>query len=230
MEKHSPEKESLVTPPVAERAGSLRSLVTEVRQCRICVEHPDKGRALGHEPRPIIQVGSSARICIVGQAPGIRAHKSGIPFSDPSGVRLRQWLDMDEKVFYDPKRIAILPMGFCFPGFDAHGGDLPPRPECARTWQMKLMNQLPNLQLLLLVGRYAQQWHLNRLQAPEELARLGVNDTVRHWREIYDNPAIQPRCMVLPHPSWRNSGWLNRNPWFESELLVEVRREVHKLI
>lgn len=205
-------------------------LAAAIRQCRICVEHPDKGRPLDHEPRPVLQVSRTARICIAGQAPGIRAHESGIPFSDPSGVRLRQWMGIDEPTFYDASRIAILPMGFCFPGFDAHGGDLPPRPECARTWQTRLMAELPDLQLLLLVGGYAQRWHLKRMQAPPELARLGVNDTVMHWREIHDNPALVPRCIVLPHPSWRNSGWLNRNPWFEVELLVELRRAVHGLL
>lgn len=208
---------------------SLNELAAAVRQCRICIDHPDKGRTLDHEPRPVFQVARSARICIASQAPGTHAHESGIPFSDPSGVRLRQWLDIDESVFYDAARIAILPMGFCFPGLDAHGGDLPPRPECARTWQAKLMAELPELQLLLLVGSHAQRWHLQRLHAPKELARLGVNDTVMHWREIYKS-AITPRCIVLPHPSWRNSGWLNRNKWFEAQLLPELRQLVHALL
>ena len=208
----------------------LDALADEIRKCRICLEHPDKGRALNHEPRPVFQLSASARICIAGQAPGIRAHESGVPFSDPSGVRLRQWLDIDENTFYDARRIAILPMGFCFPGLDAHGGDLPPRPECARTWRDRLMTQMPDLRLLLLVGGHAQRWHLQRLHAPRELARLGVNDTVAHWRSIYDNPALTPRSIPLPHPSWRNSGWLNRNPWFESELLPELRQAVRSLL
>lgn len=214
----------------SEVATPLDALAAAIRQCRICIEHPDKGRPLGHEPRPVFQVSRTARICIVGQAPGIRAHESGIPFSDPSGVRLRQWMGIDESTFYDASRIAILPMGFCFPGFDANGGDLPPRPECARTWQARLVAELSDLQLLLLVGGHAQRWHLQRLHAPKELARLGVNDTVMRWREIYDDPTLAPRCIALPHPSWRNSGWLNRNPWFEAELLVELRRVVHGLI
>lgn len=208
----------------------LDVLADEVRKCRICLEHPDKGRALNHEPRPVFQLSASACICIAGQAPGIRAHESGIPFSDPSGVRLRQWLDIDENTFYDARRIAILPMGFCFPGLDAHGGDLPPRPECARTWRDRLMAQMPDLRLLLLVGGHAQRWNLQRLHAPRELARLGVNDTVAHWCSIYDNPALTPRSIPLPHPSWRNSGWLNRNPWFESELLPELRQAVRSLL
>ena len=208
---------------------AVDELAATVRACRICIDHPEKGRVLGHAPRPVFQVSSSARICIASQAPGIRAHESGIPFSDPSGVRLRQWLDIDESVFYDASRIAILPMGFCFPGFDAQGGDLPPRPECARAWQARLLAELPKLRLLLLVGSHAQRWYLPRLHAPQEFLRLSVNDTVRHWREIYAS-AITPRCIVLPHPSWRNSGWLKRNAWFEAQLLPELRQQVHALL
>ncbi|WP_353236354.1 uracil-DNA glycosylase family protein [Diaphorobacter ruginosibacter] len=215
--------------PAGEGARRIDELAAAIRRCRICVEHPDKGRALGHEPRPVFQVARTARICIASQAPGIRAHESGIPFSDPSGVRLRQWLDIDERTFYDASRIAILPMGFCFPGFDAHGGDLPPRPECARTWQDSLLAGLPDLRLLLLVGSHAQRWHLRRRQAPGEFWRLGVNETVRRWREI-EGSATAPRCIVLPHPSWRNSGWLKRNEWFEEQLLPELRRQVHALL
>ena len=212
-----------------DKAMSLDELSTAARHCRICIDHPDKGRVLGHAPRPVFQISRSARICIAGQAPGIRAHESGIPFSDPSGVRLRQWLGIDESIFYDATRIAVLPMGFCFPGLDTHGADLPPRPECARTWHARLMAELPELQLLLLVGRYAQRWHLQRLRVPKELFRQGVNDTVLHWREIEDS-TVKPRCIVLPHPSWRNTGWLNRNPWFEAELLPELRRAVQALL
>lgn len=212
-----------------EKVMSLDELATAARQCRTCMEQPDKGRTLGHEPRPMFQISKTARICIAGQAPGIRAHESGVPFSDPSGVRLRQWLGIDECVFYDASRIAILPMGFCFPGFDAHGGDLPPRPECARTWRASFMEELPDLRLLLLVGRYAQRWHLPRLQVPKELFQLSVNDTVLHWREI-DAHTGALRCMALPHPSWRNTAWLNRNPWFEEELLPELRQAVQELL
>lgn len=207
----------------------LYELAAAVRQCRVCVDHPDKGRALDHEPWPVFQISSSARICIAGQAPGIRAHESGIPFSDPSGARLRQWLDVDESVFYDATRIAILPMGFCFPGFDAHRSDLPPRPECARTWHAKLLGEMPKLTLLLLVGSHAQRWHLQRLNAPKEFLQMGVNDTVTRWRDISES-AITPRCIVLPHPSWRNSGWLKRNAWFEAQLLPELRQQVRALL
>lgn len=214
---------------MAEKTMSLEALSAAAHHCRICIDHPDKGRALGHTPRPVFQISRTARICIAGQAPGIRAHESGIPFSDPSGARLQQWLGIDEGVFYDAARIAILPMGFCFPGFDAHGADLPPRAECARAWRAKFMAALPELQLLLLVGGYAQRWHLQHLQAPQELSRLSVNDTVLHWREI-EARIDAPRCIVLPHPSWRNTAWINRNPWFEAELLPELRQRVKALL
>lgn len=213
--------------PLQHEDLSLDALCAAARRCRICIEKPDKGRALEHAPRPLFQISQSARICIAGQAPGVRAHESGIPFSDPSGVRLRQWLGIEERVFYDAERIAILPMGFCFPGLNAQGADLPPRPECARTWHARLMAELPDLRLLLLVGGYAQRWHLQRLQVPKALSRLGVNDTVAHWREI-DGSTRDLRCMVLPHPSWRNTGWLQRNPWFETELLPELRQAVQE--
>ncbi len=209
---------------------ALDLLADKARHCRLCVEHPDHGRPLDHSPRPVFQVSAMARICIAGQAPGIRAHHSGIPFSDPSGQRLRQWLAIDESAFYDASRIAILPMGFCFPGFDTHGGDLPPRPECARTWHAQMLAAMPGLKLLLLVGGHAQRWHLRRLHAPRAFARLGVNDTVRHWRDILDDADIRPTCIPLPHPSWRNSGWLRRNPWFEDELLPQLRRRVLQLL
>jgi uracil-DNA glycosylase len=205
-------------------------LIATVRQCRICVEQPRAGRALGHAPRPILQASPTAHIGIAGQAPGVRAHESGVPFSDPSGVRLRQWMGIDEAAFYDARRVAILPMGFCFPGLDAHGSDLPPRSECAPAWREPLLQRLPDLRLLLLVGSYAQRWHLRRMAglAPEYTA-LGVNDTVRNWRAIYEAQA-SPRVLALPHPSWRNSGWLKRNPWFEDEVLPTLRSQVAALL
>lgn len=198
----------------------LPALVSAIRACRICRDQPCYGKPLDHAPRPILQVSASARICIAGQAPGIRAHLSGRPFDDPSGVRLRQWLGVDEASFYDESRIAIIPMGFCFPGLDAHGSDLPPRRECRQTWHRALFRHLPQLRVLLLIGGYAQRWHLGT-----SLAGHGVNDTVRNWRAIHDaEPGM--RRFALPHPSWRNSGWINRNPWFESELLPVLRRDV----
>jgi uracil-DNA glycosylase len=171
-----------------------------------------------------LQVSYSARICVAGQAPGARVHASGRPYTDPSGVRLRSWLGLDEATFYDDRKIAIIGMGFCFPGNDAQGGDLPPRKECAELWHKRLFEQLPNLQLRILIGQYAQRWHLgsNRIAG-------GVTGTVKRWREIYDADGL-PRQLPLPHPSWRNSGWLKQHPWFERELLPVLRADVAKLV
>ena len=170
-----------------------------------------------------MQAGAGARLCIASQAPGRRAHVSGRPFQDPSGVRLRDWLGLDEAAFYDPARIAIVPMAHCFPGHDASGGDLPPRRECAPLWRRPLLDALPRLDLILVIGLYAQAWHLGRE------ARIGLTETVRRWRDILERP-LRPRVLPLPHPSWRNTGWLKANPWFEAELLPVLRREVEILM
>lgn len=175
---------------------------------------------LDHEPRPILQVSGTARICIASQAPGTRVHEAGRPFDDPSGVRLRQWLSIDEAQFYDSSKIAIIPMAFCFPGLRADGSDLPPRRECAETWRTRLFAHLPNLKLLLVIGGYAQRWHFG-----PNAARQGVTQTVRQWREIYDaKPAL--RRFPLPHPSWHNTRWLQRNAWFETELLPVLQGDI----
>ncbi len=202
----------------------LDLLLGEIRACRVCYEAPRYGKALAHEPRPVLQVSPNAPICIAGQAPGARVHASGRPYSDASGVRLRSWLGVDETIFYDVDKIAVVPMGFCFPGYDAAGSDLPPRRECAEIWHDRLFGQLPNLKLILLVGGYAQRWHLAR-----DMTQSGVTETVRRWREIYlrNEP---PRMIPLPHPSWRNTGWLKRNPWFEAELLPVIKAEVADLL
>lgn len=155
---------------------------------------------------------------MAGQAPGNRVHASGVPFSDPSGERLRDWMGISPDIFYDTERIAIVPMGFCFPGLDQNGGDLPPRRECSREWHERIFGQMRQLELILLIGGYAQRWHLGTK------ARGGVTETVRHWRDYL------PRYLPLPHPSWRNSGWLRRNIWFEDEILPHLRTEVHRLI
>lgn len=211
-------------------SASLDELVAVARVCRICRDSPRHGPPLAHEPRPIVQLAATARICIAGQAPGVRAHERGVPFSDPSGVRLRQWMGIDEPRFYDNGKVAILPMGFCFPGLDAHGGDLPPRRECAPTWREPLLRRLPDLRLLLLVGSHAQRWHLRRMAAlAPEYKAMSVHDTVLNWRAIYEAQA-NPRVLVLPHPSWRNSGWLKRNPWFEAEVLPTLRAQVAALL
>ncbi len=204
--------------------ASFDTLLGEVRACRICRDAPRYGAPLPHEPRPVIQASSEARLCIVGQAPGIRVHASGRPFTDPSGVRLRGWLGMGEDAFYDASKVAIVGMGFCFPGLDSKGGDLPPRRECAQTWRARIFEHLPQIELMLLIGQYAQKWHLDRAALAG-----GLTGTVARWREIYDADA-RPRILALPHPSWRNSGWLKRNPWFEEELLPVLRADVKRLL
>jgi uracil-DNA glycosylase len=203
------------------RDGSLDgldALADAIRACRICRDRAS-GRPLGHEPRPVFRVSETATICIASQAPGTRVHASGTPFTDASGDRLRTWLGIDTATFYDARRIAIVPMGFCYPGQDAHGGDLPPRRECAPAWRSALFAALPRIELLLAVGSYAQRWHL------AALARPTLTETVAAWREVLDTTS-GPIVVPLPHPSWRNTGWIKRNPWFETELLPVVRDEV----
>jgi len=195
----------------------LEALWTRVRACRICRDSPD-GLPLPHEPRPVLVPSSTARILIAGQAPGLRVQESGIPFDDRSGDRLRDWLGVDRTQFYDPANFAILPMGFCFPGYNASGHDLPPRRECAPAWRDQIMDLMPQVDLLLLLGMHAQAWHLGSARP----ATLG--ETVADWRAIYERNT-SPRVIPLPHPSWRNTGWLKRNPWFEADLLPVLRRE-----
>ena len=197
----------------------LDRLLVEIRGCRACVERP-LGRPLPHEPRPVVRVSAAAPIAVCGQAPGTRVHASGLPFDDPSGDRLRQWMGVTREQFYDQRTIAFLPMGFCFPGLDANGGDLPPRRECAALWRARLVDRLPNLRLMLLVGHHAQRWHLGeRFGAPW---RHSLSATVQDWRRLIADP--RPPIMVpLPHPSWRNNSWLAANPWFEAELLPQLR-------
>jgi uracil-DNA glycosylase len=202
---------------------NFNDLAVQLRACRICRDAPRYGIALPHEPRPIIQGSATARLCIASQAPGTRAHASGIPFADRSGSRLRDWLGMDEAAFYDASKVAIVPMGSCFPGQDKKGGDLGPRRECAEAWRQPLFQALPNLDLVLLIGQYAQAWHLG------DNFKDGLTETVRRWRDILGNPQ-KPRILPLPHPSWRNNGWLKKNPWFEAELLPTLRREVRELL
>ena len=203
-------------------ASSLDTLLAQIRACRICADEPD-GAPLAHEPRPVLRVSKSARLAVVGQAPGTRVHASGVPFSDPSGDRLRAWMGVTAEEFYDVRRVAIIPMGFCFPGQDAKGGDLPPRPECAKRWRTRLFAQLPQIELMLLIGGYAQRWHL------AASARAGVTATVEAWRTIVESPG-PPRFLPLPHPSWRNNGWLKAHPWFGAELLPRLREEVRRTV
>lgn len=200
----------------------LESLLKEIRSCRVCVERP-VGVVLPHEPRPVLQVSATARICVCGQAPGTRVHASGKPFTDPSGDRLRAWMGVSSDVFYDMSRVAVIPMGFCFPGLDGKGGDLPPRKECAVLWHERLFAELPNIELVLLVGQYAQKWHL------KSHAERNLTETVRHWRS-YIERGEGPDYFPTPHPSWRNNAWLKKNPWFEVEALPVLQSKVCALL
>ncbi|RWK65582.1 uracil-DNA glycosylase family protein [Mesorhizobium sp.] len=196
----------------------LENFAARVRACRICVENP-VGRRLPHEPRPVLRPSSSARILIASQAPGTKVHMSGMPFTDASGDRLRNWLGVSSEEFYDTTKFAIVPMGFCFPGQDAKGGDLPPRRECATAWRAPLMALMPHIDLVLTIGSYAQSWHMGAARRPS------LTETVKDWRTIWDAPS-NPKVLPLPHPSWRNTGWLKRNPWFEMDLLPFLRSEI----
>jgi uracil-DNA glycosylase len=204
--------------------SSLDAIVEQVRACRLCRDAPRYGAPLPHEPRPVIQVSAAARLCIAGQAPGVRVHASGRPYTDASGIRLREWLGIGEDIFYDPMKVAIVAMGFCFPGLDIEGGDLPPRRECAEAWRERLFARLANLELILLVGQYAQKWHLGQTAVAG-----GLTETVGKWRDVYRSDD-RPRLMPMPHPSWRNNAWLKRNPWFEVELLPALRADVAAIV
>ncbi|MER8431460.1 uracil-DNA glycosylase family protein [Mesorhizobium caraganae] len=198
--------------------ADLERLTVKIRACRICVDNP-VGRPLPHEPRPVLLPSSSARILLAGQAPGTKVHFSGMPFTDASGDRLRSWLGVSAEEFYDTEKFAIVPMGFCFPGQDAKGSDLPPRRECAPAWRAPLMALMPQIDLVLTIGSYAQSWHMGEARRPS------LTETVKDWRTIWNTPA-SPKVLPLPHPSWRNSGWLKQNPWFEMDLLPFLRSEI----
>ncbi len=186
----------------------LPELLDQVRACQLCREQLPLG------PRPVVQASETARILIVGQAPGLKVHETGIPFNDPSGDRLRDWMGLDREQFYDPERVAILPMGFCYPG-RGRSGDNPPRPECAPAWRQSLLDLLPNIEMTILAGRYAQEWHLGR--------SANLTERVRNWR------AVWPEYVPIPHPSPRNNLWLRRNPWFEQELVPRLRQRVAQI-
>ena len=193
-------------------SDNLERLLADIRQCRICAEH------LPHAPRPVLSATTRARILIAGHAPGIRVHRSGVPWDDPSGDRLRGWLGIGRVTFYDPTRFAIIPMGFCYPGTVKGSGDLPPRPECAETWHRQLMQTLPQVEFTIVLGRYAQEWHLGKGR------RKTLTETVAGWNDY------MPRYLPLPHPSGRNNGWLARNPWFEAEVIPALRHRVASLL
>ncbi len=202
--------------------GDVVRLADEIAACRICVDEP-RGRPLPHAPNPIVRMSATARLCIAGQAAGTLAHGSGKPFDDPSGVRLRDWMGVTPEQFYDAAKLAIVPMGFCFPGLDARGSDLPPRRECAPHWRSRVFASMPQIELVLVIGQYAQAWHLGKRRGKS------LTDTVRDWRAILDDPSV-PKALPLPHPSWRNNAWIKRNSWFKAELLPVLRAEVRRLM
>lgn len=193
---------------------NLDNLAARIRNCTLCADR-FAATQTAHRPRPVLWLSQVAPILIIGQAPGARVHKSGKPFTDPSGDRLRDWLGVNGETFYDKSRFAILPMAFCFPGYNAKGADLPPPPICAKTWQAEAMHHQKQAKLVLLVGGYAQKYHLKT---------SNVTQTVQAWRDHW------PRVVPLPHPSWRNTGWLNKNPWFGAELLPVLRKRVTELL
>ena len=190
---------------------SLKQLLSDIRACSICEEHLEDG------VRPVVQMSTKARILIVGQAPGRRVHESGVPFDDPSGDRLREWMGVSRETFYDEKQIAIVPMGFCFPG-TGKSGDLPPRLECADAWRAPLLEKLSDVNLTLVIGQYAMKWHL------PEVGRTPLTEVVRSWK------SYRPSSLPLPHPSPRNNIWLRKNPWLKAEVLAYLRRRVRRNI
>ncbi|MDF1716701.1 MAG: uracil-DNA glycosylase family protein [Antarcticimicrobium sp.] len=190
-------------------------LAQQIAACRLCADR-FAATHTAHDPRPVVWFRPGARILIAGQAPGARVHASGRPFTDPSGDRLRDWLGVDEATFYDLSRVAVVPMAFCFPGYNDRKADLPPPPLCARTWHARVMAALDRVELTILVGGHAQRWHLG--------VKTPVTETVRGWR------AHAPRVFPLPHPSWRNTAWLNKNPWFATELLPVLRARVQEVL
>ena len=196
------------------RNTKLDTLLKEVRACRVCETE------LPLEPNPILRAKRTARILVVGQAPGTKVHESGIPWNDASGKRLREWMKVDDKIFYDPTKIAIIPMGFCYPG-KGKSGDLPPREECAPLWHKKLLAHLPNIKITLLIGQYAQKYYLSDF---EDLKRTSVTDTVCNWKKY------TPKYFPLPHPSPRNTLWLKKNSWFEQKTIPQLRKRVRSAL
>lgn len=194
----------------------LDTLVTDIKACRLCEEH------LPHGARPVVQLNQSAKILIVGQAPGRRVHESGIPWDDLSGNRLRQWMQLTKEAFYDSSDIAIMPMGFCYPG-TGKSGDLPPRNECAKKWHQPILEQLPNIQLTILIGQYAQRNYLNSLALTTN-NKQSLTERVRSWQTFL------PAYLPLPHPSPRNQSWLKKNDWFESEVVPCLQHKVYSIL
>ncbi|MEM6325174.1 MAG: uracil-DNA glycosylase family protein [Pseudomonadota bacterium] len=196
----------------------LDDIRAQIQGCTLC-QSQFAATPTAHQPRPVTWFFPGTRILIAGQAPGMRVHQSGVPFDDRSGDRLRDWMGIDRAVFYDRSRISIIPMAFCFPGYDAKGSDLPPPPICSDTWHGDLLAAFGHVPLTLLVGGYAHRWHLG-----PSAGRASVTEIVRGWRDA------GPNVMPLPHPSWRNTAWLRKNPWFEAEVLPLLRARVATLL
>jgi len=191
------------------------ALQSDIQSCQLCADR-FAGTVTRHRPRPVVWFDAKPRILIAGQAPGMRVHQSGIPFDDRSGDRLRDWMGVDRDLFYDRHKIAIVPMAFCFPGYNTAGSDLPPPRICGATWHDRVMAHLGDVPLTLLVGSYAHRWHLG--------AKTNVTQTVAAWRDL------APRVFPLPHPSWRNTAWLKKNPWFAEDLLPALRTQVKDVL
>lgn len=190
--------------------NAVDELAKRVRACTLCKEHLPLG------PRPVIQIAAESRILIAGQAPGKKVHETGVPFDDPSGKRLREWLGVSTDTFYDAKQFAILPMGFCYPG-TGKSGDLAPRPECAEKWRETILSSLKNIQLTLVIGQYAMAYHLPN-------AAPTLTETVANWSSYW------PDILPLPHPSPRNNIWLKRNPWFQDEVIPKLQARVAEVL
>ncbi len=200
------------TDPENGSESGLDELLAGIRACRACLGQ------LPHTPRPVVMVTPETRLLICGQAPGRRVHESGLPFTDPSGVRLRDWMGVDETTFYGDARLGVAAQAFCFPGTDPKGGDYPPPRRCAELWRPRLLAELPKVELTLLVGGYAQVWALG------DRAKANMTETVRAWRDY------APDILPLPHPSWRNTAWLKKNPWFEAEVLPYLRQRTAEIL
>ncbi len=196
---------------------TLPQLKSRLAGCTICAGR-FAGTATAHRPNPVVWFDAGARVLVASQAPGLRVHEANTPFWDRSGVRLRNWMGVDEATFYDRGRVAIVPMAFCFPGYDAAGSDLPPPPVCAATWRNAILDRLPDIRLTLLIGGHAQRWHLGAA------AKVGVTRLVADWR------THAPDLWPMPHPSWRNTAWLRRNPWFEAETVPALRARVREAL
>lgn len=191
---------------------SLQTVLDDIRACRACAGE------LAHEPRPVVRVFPETRLLICGQAPGRRVHESGLPFTDPSGDRLRDWMGVDSETFYGDRRLGVAAQAFCYPGTAPKGGDYPPPRRCAQLWRPRLLDALPAMELTLLIGGHSQAWALG------DRAKGNMTETVAAWREYL------PRVLPMPHPSWRNTAWLRRNPWFEAEVVPYLRARVRDIL